>query len=1210
VSMSSNGHSRLVGKQWIRQYPCYYCHNATADASSSLKDLSKHINRTKDVEMSSEWAVVGKPAPSYDPLTKVCNNVYCHTDGTTGIDSNRAYSWTQGRTECNSCHGHPRGTCQNSGCHDGRTDTNGVFWEIKTGWLPGDEWKAAMPMYPNGGPGTARANSHPRHMQSNFSCAECHAATIKNGECITCHASLSGNMGEVAHIDPATHVNRQKDVVFKQGGSYNPVTKSCSNTACHHSGTDPVWGGSLSESTDCYNCHGVVGPDLDDFGKQNGIQAKISLIEWTTSGHGRPAGSGPYPISGNPPANFPANPCWYCHDPNVLHKDAANPFRLRQHAQFSQRFDKECVYCHMEGRDEECLGCHNAAESLAPQLAAIYPPAFSQDHRGYVGGGTSCVAVCHATDATRHKTGAGIWTSGQKADVRNQYMMMGVCLQCHDDDSGGRCTSCHSNSAKYSLGFDPLLPGTGFIKPQKARASSVHFGHKHYAGYQQTGIWKGGKFCWDCHDPHGDANIYMIQTQVATTTDGTFGIPQTRAQVSFSKKQSGMDYARVNAPYNGICNVCHTAGSQHYRVDGGDGHNSSRVCTGCHEHRFTDSHADKQACNTCHQNKPVPRHSAFGLPRDCTKCHGGIIGKRTDVMGQFKANSHHVQGVEVTNKQCYACHWEATSLGLIDVRYHKGYNQLTYSSVKNAPAELVIWGAGSRPTVYKLYSTAVEFQATNMGTANERSEVAKLTLVCTGCHSDQNNNTQPFKNTTSCNSDYRTPRHYSWDKSSVASRYLQKGTAAWGKYNSTTYATSKKDTVVKAFSAHGNAAANQGGWSAATGYDGAIPVTRGGSGAKNVECFDCHNSHGSKVSGVTSSYLTFNGSNNGANLKETQAGKGGYGVTYMAQANPSGVNRYAAGAGQCFDCHETAMAGVTPWGYNGTYGASGPIMGYKDTSRFGQGVKGSTARFGYRDSRKTIVGGHLQASSFLKYSASRKINGLCTPCHDPHGVSPALGANQAYAVPLLKGTWLTSPYAEDRPAPDPSGNSVSGDASGTPRSWGIQYSPPDPTQPTTNYNLDRTTFGGATRISEDESQFAGLCLSCHRKENLNSVRGSQFKTTERVHEAVKGWGNNREHSYSCSKCHQPHNSGLPRLMQTNCLNFNHRGERSGGGQAWSADSQNINAHEKGDQHRGYPIGSTLGNSSAAEATGSCHGAAVNNPGSWPTINLWNNVTPW
>ena len=324
------------------------------------------------------------------------------------------------------------------------------------------------------------------------------------------------------------------------------------------------------------------------------------------------------------------------------------------------------------------------------------------------------------------------------------------------------------NPYKYAIGFDP---GTGFIKPQKAIASSVHFGYKHNRAYMQTGIWKGGKFCWDCHDPHGDKNIYMVQTLVATSTDGKFGIPQTRAEVSFTRKQSGLDYARTVAPYNGICNVCHSYDSKHYRSDSGDGHGASTNCTVCHEHRFADSHANNESCNSCHMNKPIPRHSGFGLPRDCTKCHLGTINKRMDIMGQFDGTSRHVQGIEVTNRHCYACHWESTPEGLIDNQYHEGYNYKTYTSVKNAKVDLVIWGPNVRPTTYKNQTTAIQFLASNIGTDKERTESASLNVHCLSCHSDQNNDSQPF-------GDCKTPRQYAWDKSSIASRYEEIGRAS------------------------------------------------------------------------------------------------------------------------------------------------------------------------------------------------------------------------------------------------------------------------------------------------------------------------------------------------------------------------------------------------------------------------------------------------
>jgi len=258
------------------------------------------------------------------------------------------------------------------------------------------------------------------------------------------------------------------------------------------------------------------------------------------------------------------------------------------------------------------------------------------------------------------------------------------------------------------------------------------------------------------------------------------------------------------------------------------------------------------------------------------------------------------------------------------------------------------------------------------------------------------------------------------------------------------------------------------------------------------------------------------------------------------------------------------------------------------------------------------------------------VNGLCTPCHDPHGISTTLGDRRPYAVPLLKGSWLTSPYKEDQPPPDPTGNNVTNGPDGKPRSWGKYVTSswysnhPQPTEPITRHNLDRNTFGGATRISENDDKFAGLCTNCHQKVALTdgTNKNQSWNTVDRVHESVKGWGANSEHSYSCSKCHQPHNSGLPRLMQTNCLDYKHRGNRPSGGQQWAADKQTpYSAHSNGGEHRGYPIGSMFyggrNNNGGVEATTACHVGRFNPtynqstpPAQWPDGNLWNSVTPW
>ncbi len=1336
TQMDSNGHFRLANDHWIRKYECYECHYQTTDEFSELKfDSGTHVNEKVDVSFGPKSNILGYPPPSYNDVEMTCLNIYCHSDGTK-VPQVRDFPWDSGKARCDSCHGHEQDdNCSAASCHP---DTVPVV-------TPENQWKMATPMYENTGPGTDRANSHMRHLETEFACENCHRETVV-GSCNTvgCHDGEipDGLMSEVGHIIPEFHVNTEKDVIFKDGGDYDRLNKTCSDTACHgHPDPLPKWGDSRNGEILCLTCHGDQVTDVDDYGAFNGIRAKINMVEWKTSGHGRMASEGNYP-SGNPPADFPGNPCWYCHDNEVLHDNVTNPYRLKEHPQFEKRFEKECVYCHMEQKDEECWKCHDDPNSLStdfqlsnltdinhdgyagnnqtcltsdchlPQAASecstchenpAHPSGavqlddslvrtrpggktyviseirvgmtespYSVDHIEFSSTGSksnvSCMSTsqewpptgCHTADAHIHNTGAGIWTDDQTDDVKNQYVMMGVCLQCHDNDDSDRCNSCHTwpeddeENNPYRLGYDP---GTGFHSGS-SKASSTHFGFKHFEGYEEslsvvdyTGttstaskedqkhvvthltdgskswvddelvgksfqltsgplngeirpilvnsynsvtvkgyypesvadestykilgtVWKGGKFCWDCHDPHGDTNIYMIQDEISVTTDGLFGKPLERAAVSFTRTISGRDYAKDSFPFNGICNVCHT-NVDHYRKDDGDTHRSGRRCTTCHNHGFAEGHGSGGGCADCHEQKPVPNHLGFGQPRDCTKCHDGVINKRTDIMRQFRGQSHHVQGIDVTNEHCYKCHWEATEFGLINNDYHIGYNYKTHETVSKGQNDMVIWDASGRPDRHELGVTAITFNTSSIGTSEERENVEDVTLHCLGCHSKQHNDTDVF-------GDCKTPRQYAWDRTSIAERYLDEGTTNWGKY--TGIANAAKKIQTKAFSAHGNAVENKRGWDTATGEDGTLP--NGDQGGVNVQCYDCHNSHGSYTSGITSSYQTFDNTYRGANLKETQAGKGGYDVTYQAVAvkdEGGAVNPMNPGAAQCFDCHETYARGAKPWGYNSTFGAQLPIQSYRDSLSFAGGRTGHKDRFGYRSGMNSL-GGHLKASENLTVDALYPINGLCSGCHDPHGVSPSLGDGKAYAVPLLKGTWLTSPYKDDVAQPLAS----------------TYYT----RNKTRLVEIDRSTFGNNnTGVTEDAETFGGLCLRCHPKEHLTDEYVSPtekpvWQSVERVHQTVKGWGSNTEHSFPCAKCHNAHSSGLGRLMRTNCLDVQHKGQIESGGVPYQYF---YSANDYGQYPRMYRF---YENNPTA-----CHDSAGAKGGAWDEQE-WNEVTPW
>ena len=590
---------------------------------------------------------------------------------------------------------------------------------------------------------------------------------------------------------------------------------------------------------------------------------------------------------------------------------------------------------------------------------------------------------------------------------------------------------------------------------------------------------------------------------------------------SYADGHSTYTLADGYVTYNGMCELCHRQ-TNHFR---------NAVGAGASDQDHTNlsflgsGSIPGTNCIACHSHD-----GGFKATVGCLNCHSMTINSRANISSQFSGNSHHIQGVTVTGVDCYQCHWEANSDGTMNSLYHGG----TSGSV----VDLVLYGAGTRPTTYTAGTTAIQYTAN--GT---RSEIRKLNSHCIGCHNAQNNAAIPF-------GDGKTPKQYAWDGRSIDERYSQTGTTAWGKYSGGNF--TPKNTRTKAYSAHGNAVNNQGGWD----LNETWPNTRNGS--ENLICFDCHNSHGSSVSGTTTSYTS--ATTNGGILKDVVAGKGGYTMTYKPQAGglTTNHNAYNAGAGLCFDCHLTAASGTTPWGYNSTFGATQAIMGYRDTPYFGPGTAHPQQRFSYKLSN-AIKGGHLGASSALSSAPTHTINGLCSPCHDPHGVSPTLGANMQYGVPLLKGTWLTSSYKEDR--------TPQYDVIGTLRT--------DRGKEGIHYYIDQNTFGSdinssVTGITQTDTQFAGLCLTCHPKNSLTNGTNHTWKSKDRIHESVKGWktaDTTIQHNYPCSKCHVPHNAGLPRLMVTNCLDKRHKGFQtnntasrvagSGSGLYWDYSHNNV-----------------------------------------------------
>lgn len=930
----------------------------------------------------------------------------------------------------------------------------------------------------------------------------------------------------------------------------------------------------------------------------------------------------------------------------------------------------------------DCTGCHGTSGDYRPLDASsreVATGGFVGNHRTHMGQTTSASSCtpCHNNSAylTNHRDGriqlarklnGYSSTLGMARYLPTRQYKISSSTVYFDQSSApvlSTCTNvnCHFETATPTWGTSSISCTTCHGAPP-AGTSPLYSGGAAGSHARHDSYYSGTANCVKCHNTYA---TYMHATSASRRSlsmalrdplgapAGTYSnptvtgyLPGQTATHSFSScsntycHSNGTSVATNTIPANTTpqwgsgtiaCSGCHssppayTSGSP--KANSHDAH-SVYGCQRCHVDTTSDGstitglarHVNKVydlapgvdtsfsysfsatggTCSaiSCHGNSSATWGNAASV--NCLGCHALAQGNRAAISTQFSGTSHHYQGVSLDGKVCYQCHWEANSDGTVNKTYHH--------ATPGAAIELVVYGAGSRPGTYGS-GTFVRYTANG-----SRTQIAKLNSHCTGCHSDTNNSATPFN-------DGKTPKQYAWDGTSVAARYSQPGTTSWGKYTSAAtnpYGARKK--VVKSLSAHGNAAQNQRGWDTTTGVDGTLPNT---GATSNVLCYDCHNSHGSTVAGITSRYSSATGRGKGAILKDTAAGKGGYSVAYKPYSGGTATDRSKRnpGASLCLDCHLNPTAAATPWGYSATFGATQGILGYWDAPMYGSySTSGSEKRYGYK---KTVMkSGHFGTALPLSSSPASAIGGLCTPCHDPHGVSPTLGANQKNAVPLLKGTWLTSPYKEDAAPANTVGTAR------TDRGYGG-----------VTFHIDQNTFGTSagtvnndppTGINHSVTDSAGLCLGCHSQASLTTATTpatpNNWKSKDRIHEAVKGWKTSTgtiQHAYSCSKCHAPHtDAGLPRLMVTNCMDTKHKGmvknnpapiwAGSGGGD----DSNNCTAPgnlgscQQGPQlYSGGGSGRIPGAWSGSVDSGpalNCHEA---NTGSG-VDQSWNTVTTW
>jgi predicted CxxxxCH...CXXCH cytochrome family protein len=647
---------------------CTICHKWNSGAAfddcsqcHSTSEKTYHVNGAVNVMFDTSFvggsgAYAGTPAPGDGYST--CSSIYCHSnaqpDGGVGApDSYATPTWGNAASAaCGTCHEVSVGSLTSGShdehlnassvngcgdCHTGAANDGSAYNDLDyhvnklidvtnsytAGGTPGNGYGYCSTALCHED-GTTLMVDSPVWGSGPSACTVCHdevpatgshdkhvnTTTYTKAVCGDCHDNaVRGTTAPTQHLDDDLDVydSAAGDLGYPQNVTKGGVPyDSCSTAYCHSSGqsadgtgTTPytqatvTWGSSVS----CGDCHetttGTTYGEVDTGSHTKHLeQVSSGLVNGCGDCHAGAADNGTAYDSTN-------------HVNRSIDVNAAVTYSLAG-APGNNYGTCSTASCHGSGTPTwgstvSCSDCHV---------------------------GTGDVDDYTFNNATTARLDSAEWTTQGHGKAGAPLPL--DCAYCHDSgvahdtatnpfrlanyNAGGNgwndiCYVCHKTG---SAGYDP---GSG------SKTSSVKIDKYHQmTAHSQSGK-NGGKFCWDCHDPHGDSNIKMIQARPAKTTDGTYGIPTATPgiDVVFTNNTIGTGaggFARTGGTFEqGICNACHTASAsnpkmQHYTSTSSDSHNSGQVCTICHSHSgdtTVDGNAFEGAgdCNGCHAYPPA-----------------------------------------------------------------------------------------------------------------------------------------------------------------------------------------------------------------------------------------------------------------------------------------------------------------------------------------------------------------------------------------------------------------------------------------------------------------------------------------------------------------------------------------------------------------------------------------------------------------------------
>jgi predicted CxxxxCH...CXXCH cytochrome family protein len=345
---------------------------------------------------------------------------------------------------------------------------------------------------------------------------------------------------------------------------------------------------------------------------------------------------------------------------------------------------------------------------------------------------------------------------------------------------------------------------------------------------------------------------------------------------------------------------------------------------------------------------------------------------------------------------------------------------------------------------------------------------------------------------------------------------------------------------------------------------------------------------------------------------------------HAANFGASGPGTDSVGAIRCSYCHDVhSLNRASRTTSSATYSDSGTTAPYLRGSwrgnpyaEDGAPITGSTSYYANNDmfgrvprggTNDTLSGGFFIDQNTTNTPASMNWTlansaGLCVLCHSDNvddmnqfgtasaGWNAGTGQVNGHANAVLGGTGTSS------------GNATNIFRESNRHSTGITYDrngAGNPTQAYMNASGDRG-YGFRSQTGENEGWNLNPQMDdggTNRPYGFNSYSwGANVDDTSTQ---------DQYHQFSCSKCHNPHASRLPRLMITNCLDTNHNTWDDLGGVATipGAGTANASGSDNVSTENG---GVTFSNSTSAQ---NCH-RVKDSSFSNSLGDGWNNVTPW